>query len=52
MIKELIVRKEQTADGEEFRKMSGIIDGLVREMQIIIEEDASTLERLENYQIY
>ena len=52
VIKELLVMREDIESEEEFEKTSGIIEGFLKEMQIIIKEDNFTINRLENYEVY
>ena len=52
LIKKLIERRENIENEEEFEKTNTVIDGFIKEMQIIIQEDNYTLGRLEDYEVY
>ena len=44
--------QEDIESEEEFKKTTAIIEGFIKEMQIILREDNFTISRLENYEIY
>ena len=52
VIKELLLLREDIESEEEFKRTTVVIEGFIKEMQIIIKEDNYMLSRLENYEIY
>lgn len=44
--------QEDIESEEEFKKTTAIIEGFIKEMQIILREDNFTISRLKNYEIY